>query len=112
MRTGEEARLAEEARQKAEEHKRAGLKIEEGLRLALEARMFLCFLPYFFGKACLFVSPQQACFSSLRLQQGVHPLWPLSLRAPPPLPISVPLQGLGVPPLLPSSMRAYAPLLW
>ena len=38
MRNDEEARLAEEAMQKAEEHKRAGLKVEEGLRLALEAR--------------------------------------------------------------------------
>ena len=38
MRTDEEARLVEEARQKSEEPKRAGLKVEEGLRLALEAR--------------------------------------------------------------------------
>ena len=28
------------------------------------ALMFLCFLPCFFGKACLFVSPQRACSSS------------------------------------------------
>ena len=33
----EEARLAEESRYKAEEHKRAGLKVEEELCLALEA---------------------------------------------------------------------------
>ena len=38
MRTDEEACLSEEVIQKAEEHKRAGLKVEEGLRLALEAR--------------------------------------------------------------------------
>ena len=38
LRTDEEACLAEEERQKVEEHKRAGLKVEEGLRLALAAR--------------------------------------------------------------------------
>ena len=38
LRTDEEARLSEEARQKAEEHKHGGLKVEEGLRIALEAR--------------------------------------------------------------------------
>ena len=38
LRSDEEARLAEEARQKAEECKRAGLKLVEGVRLALEAR--------------------------------------------------------------------------
>ena len=38
MKAEEEARLAEEARQKAEEHKCTGLKVEEGLRLTLEAR--------------------------------------------------------------------------
>ena len=38
LRTDEEARLSKEARQKADEYKRTGLKLEEGLRLALEAR--------------------------------------------------------------------------
>ena len=38
MSTDEEAHLAKEARQKAEEHKRAGLKVEEGICLSLEAR--------------------------------------------------------------------------
>ena len=38
------------------------------------------------------------------------PLQPLTMRDPPPL--SVSLQGLGVPPLLPSAARSYAPMLW
>ena len=38
MRDDEEACLAKEARQKAEEHKRARLTVEEVVRLALEAR--------------------------------------------------------------------------
>ena len=33
-----EARFAKEARQKSEEHKRARLKVEEGVRLNLESR--------------------------------------------------------------------------
>ena len=49
-------------------------------------------------------------FSALTLQQGVHPLQPLSVCAPTPL--SVSLQGIGVTPLLPSSMHGYPPLLW
>ena len=36
--TYKEARFSLEARQKAEEHTRVGLKVEEGLRLALEVR--------------------------------------------------------------------------
>ena len=35
LRADKEVRLSEEARQKAEEHKRAGLKVEEGVRLDL-----------------------------------------------------------------------------
>ena len=38
LRTDKEARIAEEAMQKAEEHKHAGLKVEEGLHLALIVR--------------------------------------------------------------------------
>ena len=38
MRYDEEACLAEEARQKLEEHKRARLKVKEEVCLALEAR--------------------------------------------------------------------------
>ena len=37
LRTDEEARLAKEARKKAEEHK-CGLKVKEGLHLSLESR--------------------------------------------------------------------------
>ena len=44
------------------------------------------------------------------LQRGVPPIQPLAMRALPPLYVS--LQGLGVPLLLPSAARAYAPLLW
>ena len=50
--------------------------------------------------------------SALPLQQGIPPLQPLSVCAPPPPPLSVSLQGLGIPPILPSAVRAYAPLLW
>ena len=38
MKAEEEAQITEEARPKAEEHKRAGLKVEEEVLLALEAR--------------------------------------------------------------------------
>ena len=38
IRTDGQAHLTEETRQKSEEHKRKWLKLEEGLRLALEAR--------------------------------------------------------------------------
>ena len=38
MRAEEEAHFIEEARQKVEEHKRSRLKVEEGVRLDLEAR--------------------------------------------------------------------------
>ena len=48
--------------------------------------------------------------SALPLQRGVPPLQPLVMRAPPPL--SVLLQGIGVTPLLTSSVHAYAPLFW
>ena len=47
---------------------------------------------------------------ALPLQRGVPPLQPLTMRAPPPLSVSI--QGLGVPQLIPSDARAYAPLLW
>ena len=50
--------------------------------------------------------------SDLPLQQGVPTLQPLAMRAPPPHKLFVSIQGLGVPPLLPSAVRAYAPLLW
>ena len=49
---------------------------------------------------------------ALSLQQGVPPIQPLDVRATPPPPLSVSLQGLGVPSLLYSDVRAYAPLLW
>ena len=48
--------------------------------------------------------------SALPLQQVIPPLHPLAVCAPPHLYVS--LQGLCVPPLLPSAVRAYAPLLW
>ena len=38
MRDDKEARLSKEVSQKSEEHKRVWLKVEEGGRLALEAR--------------------------------------------------------------------------
>ena len=38
LKSEEEARLAEEARLKKKEHKRAPLKVEDGVRLSLEAR--------------------------------------------------------------------------
>ena len=38
LRADKEAHFYKDARQKAEEHKRAGLKVEEGLCHALEAR--------------------------------------------------------------------------
>ena len=38
LRTDKDARLSKEARQKAEEHKRSGLKVEKGLHLPIEAR--------------------------------------------------------------------------
>ena len=47
---------------------------------------------------------------SFPLQQGVPPLHPIYECAPPP-PLSVSLQGQGQPPLVPSSMRPYVPLL-
>ena len=74
------------------------------------ALMFLCFLPFFFGKACLFIIPQQACSSSsafsVPLQRGVPHIQPLTMRAPPPLYVLI--QGLGVPPLLPSAAQIHA----
>ena len=45
-------------------------------------------------------------------QQGVPPLYPLAVRDYLPPPLSVSLQWLGVPPLLPSDVCAYARLLW
>ena len=38
MKAEEEARITEEARLKAEDHERAGLKVEERVHLSLEAR--------------------------------------------------------------------------
>ena len=38
MKAEEESRLAEDARNKAKENEHAQLKLEEGVRLALEAR--------------------------------------------------------------------------
>ena len=38
MKAEEEARLSEDARNEAKENKHAQLKVEEGIRLALEAR--------------------------------------------------------------------------
>ena len=48
--------------------------------------------------------------SALPLQLSMPSLQPLAMNDSPPL--SVLLQGIGVPPLLPSVVRAYAPLLW
>ena len=50
--------------------------------------------------------------SALPLQRYVPPLQPLAVHAPPPPPLSVSLQGIGVTPLLPSAVHAYARLLW
>ena len=50
--------------------------------------------------------------SALHLQLGVPHLQPLAVCAPPPPPLSISLQGLGVPPILPSAVRAYATLIW
>ena len=99
--------------------------------------MFLLFWPCFFGKACLFIRLQlsllfspsfQLSFSTIRayysasicayssssafLKRGVPPLQPLAVCAPPHPLISVSLRGIEVHPLLPSSMRAYDPLIW
>ena len=48
---------------------------------------------------------------ALPLQLNVPPLQPLSARAPPP-PLSVLLQGRGKPHLLPSTVRAYVPMIY
>ena len=48
--------------------------------------------------------------SYLPLHQGVPPLWHLAMRHPPL--ISISLQGIVIPPLLPSSVSACDPLLW
>ena len=50
--------------------------------------------------------------SSLPLQRSVPPLKTLAVCDPPPPPLSVSLQGLGVHPLLPSAVRTYDTLLW
>ena len=50
--------------------------------------------------------------SALPLQRGVPPLHPLAVCDPPPHPLSISLQGLGVPPILHSAVHAYAPLIW
>ena len=49
---------------------------------------------------------------ALRPQRVVPPLQLLAVRDPCPPPLSVLLQGLVVPPLLPSAVCAYTPLLW
>ena len=115
MRNDEEARLAEEERRKSEEHKRAGLKVEEGIHLALEAiqieeeeehtwieaedgaRIFL--KERLKSEEVLSKPAPLPQLSALTLQRGVPPLQPLSMHDPPPT--SVSLQGLGVPPHLP-----------
>ena len=48
--------------------------------------------------------------SDFPLQRGVPNIQPLAMRGPPLLFIL--LQGIGVPSLLPSAVRAYDPLLW
>ena len=50
--------------------------------------------------------------SALTLQQGMPPLQNLAVRAHHFPLISILLQGIYIPPLIPSSLRAYAPLLW
>ena len=50
--------------------------------------------------------------SALPLQRGVPPLHSLAVCDPPPPPLSVLLQGLGVPHLLHSTVHDYAPLIW
>ena len=50
--------------------------------------------------------------SALHLQRVVPPLQSLAVHAPPPPPLSVSIQGLDIPPLLPSAALAYAPMLW
>ena len=47
--------------------------------------------------------------SAFPLQRGMPPIQPLAMRAPPPP--SVLIKGLGLPPHLPSAVRAYGPLL-
>ena len=49
--------------------------------------------------------------SALPLQRGVPPLKSLAVRNPPPPPLFLLLQGIGVSPLLPSVVRDYAPLI-
>ena len=51
--------------------------------------------------------------SALPLQRGVPPLQPPAMCDPTTPPsLSVFLQGIGARPLLPSALRAYAPLIW
>ena len=50
--------------------------------------------------------------SALPLQRGMPLLQPLAVHDPPPPTLFISHQGLGVPPLLPSAVRAYAPLFW
>ena len=49
---------------------------------------------------------------ALPLQQDLPSLQPSAVCAHPPHLLSVSLQGLGVPPLIISAVRAYAPMLW
>ena len=55
-------------------------------------------------------SPPLPQILAFPLQRDVPPLKPLSSCAPPP-PLPVYLQGRGEAPLLPSTLRAYVPLL-
>ena len=56
--------------------------------------------------------PPLTQLSTLPLQQGVPPPHPLGMRAYPYPPLYVSLQGIGLPPLLPSAMLTYTPMLW
>ena len=125
MRNDEEARLAEEERRKAEEHKRAGLKVEEGIHLTLEAiqieeeeehtwieaedgaRIFL--KERLKSEEVLSKPAPLPQLSALPLQRGLPHLQRLAMHST--LPLSVLLQGIGIPPLLPSAVHPYSPLL-
>ena len=50
--------------------------------------------------------------SALPIQRGVPPLQPIAVCAPHPPPLSVSLQGIGIPPRITSAVRTYAHLLW
>ena len=50
--------------------------------------------------------------SAFTIQRGVPPLRLLAVHAPPPPLLYVLLLGIGLPPILTSAVRAYAPLIW